>query len=83
MEADQRKEYQKRVFPFRVDPSRYIWLVGAFTLIGVAGGYAYYALIGCNSGGCAITSNPYMSMVWGGVMGFLLPDFVVKKREKE
>jgi hypothetical protein len=34
-------------------------------------GYAYYALIGCNSGTCAITSNPMISTVYGALIGFV------------
>jgi hypothetical protein len=45
-------------------------------ILGVAGGYLYYRLIGCQSGSCAITSNPFMSMIWGGLMGWLLLDMV-------
>lgn len=67
--------------PFVVDQRRYLWVAGAFTFVGVVGGYAYYALIGCNTGGCAITSNPYMSMIWGGLLGYLLPDFFLKKEK--
>ncbi len=77
------KEGKKRLSPLKVSAHRYLWVVGAFTLLGVVGGYAYYALIGCQSGGCAITSNPYMSMAWGGAMGYLLPDFFVKKNKEE
>jgi hypothetical protein len=52
-------------------------------LAGIFGGYLYYVKIGCNSGGCPITSNPYMSMLWGAVMGYLLADmFTGRKREK-
>ena len=36
------------------------------------GGFLYYYFIGCNSGSCPITSNPYMSVIWGGILGFLL-----------
>lgn len=63
----------------------YLWIIGGFTLIGVAGGYAYYALVGCNieGGGCAIQSNPYLSMIWGGAMGYLLPDMVLKPRDEK
>jgi hypothetical protein len=50
-------------------------------LVGIIGGYLYYRLIGCNSGGCAITSNPYMSVLWGGLMGYLLAD-IFKIKEK-
>ena len=37
--------------------------------IGVAAGIIYYKLIGCNSGSCAITSNPYISAFFGGALG--------------
>lgn len=50
-------------------------------LVGVIGGFLYYRLVGCNSGGCAITSNPYMSVLWGGLMGYLLAD-IFKIKEK-
>ena len=38
---------------------------------GCLAGYAYYRFIGC-SGGCAITSSPYISTLYGGVIGLLL-----------
>ncbi|WP_172914668.1 DUF6132 family protein [Capnocytophaga canis] len=54
------------------------------TLIGVAvgalAGYFYWQQIGCNSGTCAITSNPVNSTLYGSVMGGLL--FSMFKREK-
>lgn len=66
-----------------------IWLTSRNTLknlagllVGIIGGYLYYRLVGCNSGGCAITSNPYMSVLWGGLMGYLLAD-IVKLKEKK
>ena len=53
-------------------------------IIGAVGGFIYYRTIGCTSGGCAITSNPYMSMLWGGVMGYLLADiFKIKDKKTE
>lgn len=42
------------------------------TLVGLGAGYLYYRQIGCSSGGCPITSNPYLSMLWGGIMGYLI-----------
>ncbi len=45
-------------------------------------GFAYYHYIGCNSGSCAITSNPYIYTVYGGLIGFLL-SFPSKKKKKE
>jgi hypothetical protein len=41
-------------------------------LLGASGGYAYYYFIGCASGACPISSNPYMSTVYGGILGALL-----------
>ncbi len=41
-------------------------------VIGAAGGYLYYRFVGCASGTCAITSNPVVSTLYGGVMGGLI-----------
>ncbi len=50
---------------------QYFWrIVGA--LLGVLGGFLYWRFIGCSSGSCPITSNPYMSMFWFGLIGLLL-----------
>jgi hypothetical protein len=49
------------------------------TIAGAAGGFAYYYFIGCSSGTCPITSSPYVSILWGGLMGYLLGDMFVKK----
>ena len=34
-------------------------------------GFAYYALIGCNSGTCAITSSPLNSTAYGALIGLV------------
>ena len=39
--------------------------------LGGAAGFAYYALIGCSSGSCPITSNPWISTAWGAALGAL------------
>ena len=41
-------------------------------IIGAIAGYAYYYFVGCASGTCAITSNPYISTAYGAFMWFLL-----------
>jgi hypothetical protein len=43
-------------------------------LIGAGGlaGFLYYYFVGCKSGSCPITGNPYMSILWGGLLGFFL-----------
>ena len=42
------------------------------SLAGAGVGYLIYKWIGCRSGSCPITSNPWMSMIWGALMGFIL-----------
>jgi hypothetical protein len=44
---------------------------GVPVLLGAAGGFAYYYFIGCTSGACPITSNPWISTAYGGVIGFV------------
>ena len=41
-------------------------------LIGAIAGGAYYYYIGCTSGTCPLTSNPYISVGYGAVLGYLL-----------
>jgi hypothetical protein len=40
--------------------------------LGSAGGFAYYHFVGCSSGTCPITSNPYISTGYGALLGFVL-----------
>lgn len=58
-----------------------------FGLIGLAagaiGGYAYYYFIGCKTGSCPLTSNPYISVIFGAVIGYLLLDMFKKKETSD
>jgi len=56
-------------------------LIGS--VIGGLAGYLYYFFIGCSNGSCAITSNPYKSIIYGLVLGFLLFSFFDKKNKKK
>ncbi|HET7732826.1 MAG TPA: DUF6132 family protein [Paludibacter sp.] len=50
--------------------------------IGGMGGFAYYYFVGCASGTCPITSNPYITIAYGALLGYLLLD-MFKKKENE
>lgn len=47
--------------------------------VGAIAGYAYYHFVGCTSGSCAITSQPFNSTLYGAVMGGLLVGTFQKK----
>lgn len=41
-------------------------------LLGAVAGWFYWDQVGCMSGSCAITSDPWRSTIYGAVMGGLL-----------
>jgi hypothetical protein len=49
-------------------------------VIGVAGGaivgFFYYRLIGCHTGACYITRNPYRSIAYWALVGGLLANIL-------
>jgi hypothetical protein len=51
-----------------------------FSLLGALGGYAYYYFVGCRSGACPISSNPWISTTYGAGMGLIL---TMGKHKKE
>ncbi len=52
--------------------SWYFWRPFLGASIGCIAGFLYYYFVGCTSGHCSITSNPYMSVLWGGLMGWFV-----------
>jgi len=52
--------------------SWYFWKPVSAVLLGGIAGFLYYYFIGCASGTCAITSNPFSSVLFGGVMGLFI-----------
>jgi phage shock protein E len=55
---------------------------GLFAAAGAALGYAYYHWIGCVSGTCPISSNAYLSTLYGTLLGGLL-GLSAKTRSKD
>jgi hypothetical protein len=35
-------------------------------------GFAFYKLVGCSTGACPLTSNPFISTSYGGIVGALI-----------
>ncbi len=50
----------------------FIYLI--LILLGTLGGFLYYYFIGCSSGSCPLKSNPWLMMVYGGLIGYILAD---------
>ena len=47
-------------------------------------GFGYYYFVGCSTGSCPITSNPWRSTAYGAMMGALLTlEKRMNKSEKE
>jgi len=50
-----------------------IWLWHAVqAVLGGAAGFAFYKFVGCRTGTCAITSNPWISTIYGAVLAVLM-----------
>lgn len=52
-------------------------------LLGSIGGAAYYYFVGCSSSSCAIASNPFIAIPYGGLMGYLLVGIFEKRQNPE
>jgi phage shock protein E len=63
-------------------PKKKTFLLGRMflpILLGGTAGYLYYHYIGCVSGHCPITSNPYISTIYGSIVGTIF----IKWKDKE
>jgi len=52
--------------------SWYFWKPVIAVSTGGILGFLYYFYVGCSTGTCAITSNPFSSIMMGGLMGYFL-----------
>jgi hypothetical protein len=46
------------------------YAIGA--VVGAVIGLTYYKLVGCPTGGCPITSNPWGSLLYGAILGTMI-----------
>jgi Family of unknown function (DUF6132) len=42
------------------------------TVVGAVLGFGWYKLVGCRTGACPLTSNPFISTLYGMVVGALV-----------
>jgi hypothetical protein len=49
-------------------------------LLGGLAGFLYYRFVGCANGTCPISSNPFMSTLWGLLIGGLFFNSFEKKK---
>lgn len=54
-----------------VKSSRF-WKPATAVIIGGILGYLYYHFVGCASGTCSITGNPFSSVIFGAAMGLFV-----------
>jgi len=47
--------------------------------IGILAGFSYWYFVGCASGTCPITGNPYISALYGALVGGLIFATLKKK----
>jgi len=59
---------------------KYIWKTG-IVVVGALLGYAYYYYVGCRTGACPITSNPWISTGYGAFFALVL--VLGSRRKKE
>jgi hypothetical protein len=51
-------------------------ILGIGMAVGGVLGYLYYRYVGCANGTCKITSNPYYSVLYGVLLGYLVIDLI-------
>lgn len=49
--------------------SKAFWKTFAGIVLGGTGGFLYYYFVGCSTGSCGITSNPFSSIAFGSALG--------------
>ncbi len=50
--------------------------IGLGVIIGGVFGFFYYRFIGCKTGSCFITGNPYISTIYWGLLGGLVANIL-------
>ncbi len=54
------------------------WKPAAGAIVGGVAGFMYYYFVGCASGSCAITSNPFLNILFGALTGLFITNSPAK-----
>ncbi|MGB9695666.1 MAG: hypothetical protein ACP5P3_05960 [Ignavibacteria bacterium] len=57
-----------------------IIIVISFVVAGIIAGFLYWRFVGCISDSCPLKSNVYLMILQGGLLGFLIADFINSKK---
>ncbi len=44
----------------------------AGAVVGAGLGFAFYKFVGCSTGTCPLTSNPWISSIYGAILGLVV-----------
>ncbi len=80
MENTENKEPVKKSFSERIKAAFQIRHIIGLVIGGIAG-FAYYYFVGCQSGACALKSNPFYNIVLGLLLGYLIADIIKFKKK--
>ena len=45
--------------------------IAIFSVLGAVVGFLFHRFVGCRTGTCPITANPYISTIYGAIIGAL------------
>ncbi len=60
----------------RKRPEKYWMYIVIGILSGIALGYLYFYFVGCRSGACQLRANPFYNMLLGGLLGYIISDWI-------
>jgi uncharacterized membrane protein YesL len=80
MENTENNEPVKKSFSERLKSAFQIrHIIGLVT--GGLSGFLYYYFVGCQSGTCALKSNPFYNIAMGLLLGYLIADMIKIKKK--
>ncbi len=71
---------EENIIPKR--PPKYLIKILIGVVVGLLLGYAYYYFVGCRSGACPLRANPYYNLLLGGLIGYLVTDWILMASHK-